>query len=93
MSLNVSYSIKSSCVTLPSLIGIECSSGNIEDCNLSMTMEILPFSCKGFLVFSTNENNECGTKCFNTKSRNSKKSVKRRGWSKWIRYESHKVTR
>ena len=67
------------------MIGLECDSGNVDDCDLSMTMEVLPFSCKGILMFSTESERDCGTKCDESQSRNSK-SPTRRGWTKYTRY-------
>ena len=52
------------------MIGLECESGNVDDCDLSMTMEVLPFSCKGILMFSTESERDCGTKCDESQSRN-----------------------
>ena len=48
-------------------------------------MEILPHTCQGILMFSTNKQNECGTKCDNIEARNAGKRDKR-GWTKWIKY-------
>ena len=84
-------SIISHTISLPSTIGLECESGNVDDCNSSMTMEILPDKCKGILVFSSNTERNCGTQCSvqpNTRQRKFKKkeSVKRQGWTKWVRY-------
>lgn len=72
-------------ISVPSMIGLECESGNVDDCDLSMTMEVLPFSCKGILMFSTESERDCGTKCDESQSRNSK-SPTRRGWTKYTRY-------
>ena len=75
------------------MIGLECESGNIVDCDLSMTMEVLPYSCKGTLMFSSESEKDCGTKCNKSNSRNAKNQEDdgqtRRGWTKYMRYESY----
>ena len=78
--------MKSFNISVPSVIGLKCDSGNMVDCNLSMTMEVLPFSCKGIIMFSTNKQDTCGSKCDNSQSRNLKVPT-RRGWTKYIRFE------
>ena len=80
-------------ISNPSSIGLQCESGNIDDCNESLTMEVLPFSCAGILMFSTNLKRICGSKCdLETRDLNSdikinqKRSMPlRTGWTKWIR--------
>ena len=75
-------------ISNPSSIGLECKSGIIDDCNESSTMEVLPFSCVGILMFSTNSKRKCGSKCnrenTNTMSNGEIKPI-RTGWTKWIR--------
>ena len=82
---NISIADLSFAISIPSSIGLKCESGDVHDCNLSMTMEVLPFSCKGILMFSTNNETACGSKCDikNTKSRS--RTPTRRGWTKWSR--------
>ena len=53
-------------------------------------MEILPFSCRGHLIFSSNDQRDCGSKCEikDKKTRKKFKNVeepKRKGWTKWVR--------
>ena len=73
-------------ISVPSMIGLECESGNVVDCELSMTIEVLPFSCKGKIMFSSDSEEACGTKCNNSQSRINNKSPIRRGWTKYMRY-------
>ena len=69
-------------LSLSNLIGLRCDSGDIEDCELGLSTEILPDSCKGIQMFSEKEST-CGSKCdFKPKS----KEPLRSGWLKWIRY-------
>ena len=77
------YKMKRFDLSLSSLIGLQCESGDIEDCKLGMTAEILPDSCKGILMFSK-KNDPCGSKC--DSKPDSRQSPMRRGWLKWIRY-------
>lgn len=72
-------------ISVPSMIGLECESGNVDDCDLSMTIEVLPFSCKGILMFSTESEKDCGTKCDISLPRNFTRPT-RRGWTKYTRY-------
>ena len=44
------YSFKSLKISIPSDIGLECDSGDVDDCNLSLTLEVLPSSCKGIFA-------------------------------------------
>ena len=83
------YSIESFRIDLPSQIGLECKSGNVDDCNLSLSMEVLPFTCRSEMIFSTNENDACGTKCDNSQSR---QNHTRRGWTQFVRYEYNRRT-
>ena len=75
-------------ISNPSTIGLQCVSGIIDDCNESSTMEELPFSCAGILMFSTNPKRKCGSQCdrenTNTMSSGKIKPI-RTGWTKWIR--------
>ena len=53
-------------------------------------MEILPFSCRGNLIFSSNDEQDCGTECEikDEKSRmkfTKLEEPKRKGWTKWAR--------
>ena len=77
-------------ISNPSSIGLECKSGIIDDCNESSTMEVLPFSCLGILMFSTNPNQKCGSKCDNEgintmRMSNEDNQPIRSGWTKWTR--------
>ena len=77
-------------ISNPSSIGLECKSGIIDDCNESSTMEVLPFSCLGILMFSTNSNQKCGSKCDNEginrmRISNEDNQPIRSGWTKWTR--------
>ena len=51
--------LKRSDLSLSSLIGLQCDSGDIEDCKLGLSTEILPDSCKGIQMFSEKES-RCG---------------------------------
>ena len=72
-------------LSLPSLIGLKCETGEIEDCKIGLTAEILPDSCKGILMFSK-QNQSCGSKCKleSNKTMMLEEPI-RKGWSKWIR--------
>ena len=77
-------------ISTPSSIGLDCPSGIIDDCNESLTMEVLPHSCTGILMFSNNTQNKCGTQCDEntdySKERMTKRNeTKQSGWTKWIR--------
>ena len=67
------------------MIGLECESGEIDDCNLSLTMEVNPDSCQGKLIFSSNSEQECGSKCDSQIKRNIFKRPERSGWTKYVR--------
>ena len=75
--------IESFRISLPSQIGRKCDSGDVDDCNLSLTTEIVPFSCKSRLILSTNKNDACGAKCNNSQPRN---DPKKRGWTQFRRF-------
>ena len=88
------YSIDRYSISTPSSIGLECESGNVDDCNSSMTMEVLPFSCKGIFMFSTNKTANCGSKCKlnNANIRTSNNVIPyREGWTKWVRYNNNSM--
>ena len=72
------------------MIGLECESGNVDDCDLSITMEVLPYSCKGKIMFSSENGQTCGTKCNNSQSRDLKNPT-RRGWTKYTRYGPYRM--
>ena len=74
-------------ISNPSSIGLECESGIIDDCNESSTMEVLPFSCAGILMFSNNSKQTCGSKCDLENNNTMSKEIKpiKTGWTKWIR--------
>ena len=67
------------------MIGLECESGEIDDCNLSLTMEVNPDSCQGKLIFSSNSEQECGSNCDLKTKRNIFKRPERSGWTKYVR--------
>ena len=83
-------SVKRFNICLPSSIGLHCESGDVSDCNLSLSMEVLPYNCKGKLIFSSNSERDCGSKCdFNTK-----RSIPlRKGWTKYDRYIINRIDR
>ena len=78
-----------------SQIGLECDSGNFDDCTVEATM-IERSDCKGVLIFS-NVTTSCGSQCFNeiytnqTTFRNMKEP-KRSGWTQYVRYENIALT-
>ena len=55
---------KSSRIGDASFIGLECESGNVDDCN-DGTDESAPQDCQGGLILSETES-QCGSKCNNT---------------------------
>ena len=77
------YSFESYKRSLPSLIGLKCETGIIDDCNLSLPEEVLPFSCKGIHMFADKTYNECGSQC---KLFNKSNSVIKKGWTKYVRF-------
>ena len=69
--------------SLPSLIGLECETGIIDDCNRSLSNEVLPFSCKGVHMFVSDTTfNECGSECG---FRKPNLAIKK-GWTKYVRF-------
>ena len=75
-------------ICLPSSIGLQCESGDVSDCNLSLSMEILPSYCKGKLIFSSNTDRDCGSKC----DIQTKRSIPlRKGWTKYDRYIINRI--
>ena len=78
------YSFDSYKRSLPSLIGLKCETGIIDDCNLSLPEEVLPFSCKGIHMFADKTYNECGSQC---KLFNKSNSAIKKGWTKYVRFQ------
>ena len=77
------YSFNSYKRSLPSLIGLECETGIIDDCNRSLSNEVLPFSCRGIHMFvSETTFNECGSECG---FRKPNLAIKK-GWTKYVRF-------
>ena len=67
------------------MVGLQCESGEIEDCNLSLTMEVNPDNCQGTLIFSSNSERECGSNCDLKIKRNMSERPERSGWTKYDR--------
>ena len=53
--------LKSSKIGDASFIGLDCPSGNVDDCN-DGTVKSAPPECKGSLILSEEES-QCGSKC------------------------------
>ena len=76
----VNLTLKSSKIGDASFIGLDCPSGNVDDCN-DATVESAPPGCKGALIFSEEES-QCGSKC--NLNLNSGSSIRNR--KKWWTY-------
>ena len=82
------YTFKSNAIGTSTLIGLECVSGNITDCNDSLMMYQnssngeIPVGCEKLLIFADNESS-CGSYCdLNDKKRRSTADViARKGWT------------
>ena len=79
-------SVQSFNISTASSIGLECESGKIDDCNLSLTTEVLPAICGDKRIFSTNNEQQCGSEC---SFKNLKFKSKRSGWTKYARLIHH----
>ena len=69
---------KSSEIGDASFIGLDCPSGNVDDCN-DATVESAPPGCKGALIFSEEES-QCGSKCNLAPQLRSSSNGKRKKW-------------
>ena len=70
--ITIKLTWKSSKIGDATFIGLDCPSGNVDDCN-DGTVESAPPECKGALIFSEEES-QCGSKCdLIPQFRNSKK--------------------
>ena len=65
-----------------SIIGLECESGNIDDCN-DGTEESVPAECTGIFLAPA-ETTQCGSKC----SANARTKYKTKKNSYWLYYKS-----
>ena len=67
-----------------SFIGLECESGDVEDCN--DRTERAPPGCNNVLILSENES-KCGSKCNASSNQRLRRSSQKRkkNWTKWIR--------
>ena len=65
-----------------SLIGLDCETGNIDDCN-DGTEESVPVECTGIFL-APKKTTQCGSQCsFNTQKNNRRKKN-----SYWLYYQS-----
>ena len=78
-------SIDSFNISIPSSIGLRCESGIVDDCNASLSTEVLPFRCNGILMFSSNPNRDCGSKCNLSEQRSVETTPIRKGWTRYVR--------
>jgi len=79
-----SFNFKSSKIGDASFIGLDCDSGNIEDCN-SGPDESVPSDCQGVLMLSETES-RCGLNCnlkLNSTARSSLSESGIRRWTYW----------
>ena len=65
------------------IIGLECETGNIEDCN-DGTEESVPTECAGIFL-APEETTQCGSKC----SANARRTYKTEKNSYWLYYKSN----
>lgn len=72
----------------PSLIALECQSGNFSDCDVSSLDERAPSACNGILIFAEN-NGTCGSFCGENLEDESHKKRKRRSENTGVGYEQH----
>ena len=78
--LVVNLTLKSSKIGDASFIGLDCPSGNVDDCN-DGTVESAPPGCKGALIFSEEES-QCGSKCdLNPRLRSSSNENRKKWWT------------
>ena len=84
-------------------IGLECESGNITDCNESLSIhqnseDLIPNGCEKNLFFGNNTG-QCGTYCHSNSSdqtfftSRSQKSFLRSGWTiytRWVSFINYK---
>ena len=84
----INYQIKtsySSKIADASSIGLECESGNVEDCNDGTDLN-LPKQCKGVLILPETET-KCGSQCARSSKQNQSRSSEnhRKWWTYWTR--------
>ena len=65
-----------------SFIGLECESGNVDDCN-DEPEERAPLKCDGSLILS-DKVSKCGSKCTLNPQNDQELSVKESRWTHWI---------
>ena len=69
-----------------SLIGLECETGNFDDCMKNVTQDSAPSNCNGVLFFSE-QSSSCGSSCYNKnrRKRASEEQPVRKGWTLYTR--------
>ena len=70
--------LKSSKIGDSSFIGLDCPSGDVDDCN-DGTVESAPAECKGALILSEEES-QCGSKCTLASQQSSSLIGNRKQW-------------
>ena len=76
-------------ITDANLIGLECETGNVDDCATSSSGEVVTETCRGVSIFSTEPiNQKCGDLCNKKRSLNEFEAgtVKAQGWTQFMRY-------
>ena len=67
--------------------------GIVDDCNESLSNEVLPFRCGSILMFSSNPNRECGSKCNLSEQRSAETTPIRKGWTRYVRFAIRKKSK
>ena len=73
------------------MIGLDCPTGDVDDCNENLPNDHVPDDCEGVLIFTDNTQDgyTCGANCNDDLRRNNQmtecEAHKTCGWTKYIR--------